>query len=449
MLNAARSYANPVEASLRRPIIPLTPVIKHSRYEKITLSNDHNVGTAARPIIEKRREEVFFCSVEDVEYIIDTYLEFDDSCSINRLNLNTVPKVFNKFRQCLGGTVRDQWDIARDHQPMTQAGWDNALDNFVGHYVAPNAIATQKIYLDNVKKPQWMKVQELYDRLNRINRYMMLFPGAGHVLPLSENDLKFKFYMMLPSSWQLRFTANSVKVLTDVTLSFEDLKNFMKAQETADPTQGNTFRPRGYNQRTTYHVDTRTPQVSASAHDANADCPYHMHLARKHKWRDCFGNPSNPRFRPSTRLQLPSSPSRRDDRRRDERPRYDDRRGSDRDRRRDGDRGRDRNRDDRRGRDRNRDDRGRRRDDNRRGNDRGGRRQDHHYNDDDRSSTNSRSRSPSPTTEDRYYRNNDRASRSSRSRSSSASRSPSPEARRSDSPPPRQDDGHHFDFLNF
>ena len=46
----------------------------------------------------------------NAELILRTVEEFHYVASAGQLNLSTGPLKFAKFRECLGGSIRDQWD---------------------------------------------------------------------------------------------------------------------------------------------------------------------------------------------------------------------------------------------------------------------------------------------------------------------------------------------------
>jgi len=302
------NYASPVAAALRKPIIPIMPAIPHDAYDKVILYNSVNEGTAAHPIIAKKREEVFFCDKADVEYIIRTIREFEDATEDTRLHVGDWTKQFGLFRKCLGGTVREHWDGAKDGKAEDDIGWRDALKDFLKEYIEDTDLAAQKMYMDNTKKPWNMTVKALGDRLLEINALLSYFPGANNTAPFLITDLKYKLVLMSPTNWQIKF-AETGKQLSDATYEYKDLIRFLTIQEQLDgrnrPTggyQGGTPRQGGHRGRdNNYDTNPRQQSRRRFTYLPQFPCPYHD----RHLWRDCFGNPDGPKYKPS--YILPSS----------------------------------------------------------------------------------------------------------------------------------------------
>lgn len=94
---------------------------------------------------------------------------------------NNRPLRFTFFRQCLTGTIRDEWDNISALQPPTCVGFQAAITNLLHDIIRPTDLADQRHYLETSKKPYIMTCAVLASRLEMINKLMSLFPGAhGH-----------------------------------------------------------------------------------------------------------------------------------------------------------------------------------------------------------------------------------------------------------------------------
>jgi len=296
------SYASPLAAALRKPIIPIIPVIPHASYARVTLYNVVNEGTDADPDKVKKREEVYFCDKPDIEYIIRTILEFEDASGGSRLNIGDWIVQWGLFRQCFGGTVRDNYDIAKTGKANSQAGWDHMLRDFIKIYMEDTDLPAQKLYLDQAKKPYDMTVKDLAQRLLYINKYMKYFPGQAMAEPYDEVQLKYMILMMCPTPWQIKF-AETGKQLSDATYTYKQFVRYLTIQEDIGATQQQQQSPARGNQR--YGRRKRDNQYDANPRSAQQprrfnylpqfQCPYH----HGHLWGACFGNPQSSAFKPT------------------------------------------------------------------------------------------------------------------------------------------------------
>lgn len=184
--------ATALNIALCKPIITFVPAIPHDSYRVITLTATVNEGTRDVPIPVKRKEEVYFCEVHDVEYILRTIHEFEDVLVADRLDLESGPKRYSQFRKCLGGTIRNNWDVARRDNPATIDGFNASMQAFIAKFVKDTDLADQKQYLDTLKKPFSMDVKECADRLIMMNIYMAMFPGANGNGPYNGTDIGIK-----------------------------------------------------------------------------------------------------------------------------------------------------------------------------------------------------------------------------------------------------------------
>ena len=96
-------------AATRAPVIPLISELNVAEVRNAHIVHTVNVGTNNDPVREKRKMEVPMADKPNAELILRTVEEFHDVASAGRLNLSTGPLKFAKFRECLGGSIRDQW----------------------------------------------------------------------------------------------------------------------------------------------------------------------------------------------------------------------------------------------------------------------------------------------------------------------------------------------------
>ena len=96
-------------------------MIPHQDYKMITLEVIQNIETAARPSNVKKKLQAYFCDQTDIEYILHTTTEFEDIAG-HCFHLSTRPSKFEHFRECLVGSVCNNWDIACINQSLGIGG---------------------------------------------------------------------------------------------------------------------------------------------------------------------------------------------------------------------------------------------------------------------------------------------------------------------------------------
>ena len=137
---------------------------------------------------------------------------------------------FSFFRQCVGGTIRDQWDTLADGLNETVANFTNVWNNLIAGLVHPTDLVDQCHYLEMSKKPYRLNCASLAARIETINKMMSLFLGAVGNLPMQPVDVKNLFYQTMPAEWQRAFP-NSGQVIMNTDYTLLALQCFMTLQE--------------------------------------------------------------------------------------------------------------------------------------------------------------------------------------------------------------------------
>jgi len=171
---------------------PLVPRLKREDYTELELKHTINAG-------DKRRANVFRLNVHDQEYIATAALEFREACGVASLNLTTGPLRFGKWRECLEEPFRSEWDDVRQNHPVTVAGFELALMEFLQRYFVPTDYLDQRRYLGQVKKPVQVSVILLASRLLKINKLMSVKNQFN--VPYTNMDLKVKFFFNKVAVW--------------------------------------------------------------------------------------------------------------------------------------------------------------------------------------------------------------------------------------------------------
>ena len=241
---ATMATASAAGLALRRHVIPLVSLFNdQADNTKVSLMRSVNIGDGNN---EKRKYNVPYASSQDVETLCRCVLEFDDVAAVAPLSLTTGPLKFSYFRQCLGGTIRDKWDVLADGRNETVANFQLVCNELIAELVCPTDLADQRHYLETSKKPYKMNCAAFSARLETINKMMSLFPGAGGNPPMQAVDIKNLYYQMMPSEWQRAFLSSG-QVITDPTYTLLSLQRFMTLQE--EQNQADVARRRQLQQR--------------------------------------------------------------------------------------------------------------------------------------------------------------------------------------------------------
>ena len=136
--------------ALHRHMIPLVSLYNDkAEGSQVSLSRFVNLGDGMK---EKRKYNVPHVTTQDMETLCHCVLEFDNVLAPPRLSLMTGPLKFSFFRQCLGGTIQDQWDTLTDGLNETIANFNIAHNNLIAELVRPTDLADQRHYLETSKK---------------------------------------------------------------------------------------------------------------------------------------------------------------------------------------------------------------------------------------------------------------------------------------------------------
>ena len=146
------------------------------------------------------------------------------------LSLTTGPLKFSFFRQCLGGTICDQWDTLADGLNETVANFTSVQNHLIAGLVHSTDLADQCHYLEMSKKPYRLNFASLAAHIETINKMMSLFPGTTGNLPMQPVDVKNLFYQIMPAEWQWAFL-NSGQVIMNNDYTLLALQHFMTLQE--------------------------------------------------------------------------------------------------------------------------------------------------------------------------------------------------------------------------
>ena len=227
------AYALVTEQSLTT-IIPITPKHNYNEMYKVKVTKKVAIGPNRD---EKRSADIILANFSDNELILRVVAEFFDVCTQARLSLHTGAERFAKFRECLGDTVRDDWDSVLSESNIPATGtplqFQQAVDTFVLRHTGSTLLSDQITFLHTVTKPHRMAVTTFANRLQFINRLLTWSHGANHAPPLTQVQLKRFFLTAMPSPWKLSFIKNDNDIESP-TYTMAQLIRYMTIQESAE-----------------------------------------------------------------------------------------------------------------------------------------------------------------------------------------------------------------------
>jgi hypothetical protein len=270
----------------------------------------------------KRKAEVPLFYGGDAETMIRTVREFREVA--DDLEFTEAQEKFTNFRKCLRDVTRDDWDTAKVGQPNTIVGFDATMYQWKMMILPEDIYEAQKNYIETVKKPFTMSVRDFVKRIRQMASYLPDFPRPMTATALSETDLKNIIFRGMPNAWQENFVHANMRIAT-VTLA--QMTDYLASEQVIADTRrdkttrgrgsqggrssgsagrgSNPGRGRGYQGRNFQARGRGSSKRSASSswtgstnsrNEARSDpCRYH---GNAHPWKQCYGNPDGPNYRP-------------------------------------------------------------------------------------------------------------------------------------------------------
>ena len=147
------------------------------------------------PKYENQDGEVFIKLVSDFWNMATTYKLFDQNMEL----------LFDRFRWCLGGAARTDWDHIVENEVLSKAKLSQCLVAMFARLLSEDACENLKEYLERTKKPKTMKVRQWVQRIRHLNLYLQILSGTkgDH---FEEKDLSRKCIAPnIPVAWTKDF----------------------------------------------------------------------------------------------------------------------------------------------------------------------------------------------------------------------------------------------------
>ena len=112
--------------------------------------------------------------------MVDTYDLFD---------AESAPRVYNRFRRCLQGIPRDEWDDTTDGITKTKDAFLVTLKMFLQDIVGDEAHQDQDTYLRQTRKPDDMSIDRWIQQILTYNNNLEYIDGARIGAAMPERSL--------------------------------------------------------------------------------------------------------------------------------------------------------------------------------------------------------------------------------------------------------------------
>ena len=147
------------------------------------------------PRYEDQHGEVFIKLVSDFWNMATTYKLFDGNMEL----------LFDRFRRCLGGSARTDWDHIVEGETLSKNKMAQCLVAMFARILGEDACENLKEYLERTKKPKTMKVRQWVRRVRHLNLYLKILSG-GKGANFDEKELSRKCIAPnIPMAWSKDF----------------------------------------------------------------------------------------------------------------------------------------------------------------------------------------------------------------------------------------------------
>ena len=140
-------------------------------------------------------------------------------------------ETFSKFKSLLQGGAVSVWKVLihDDVNQDMEAGFSKAIQHLtLKKNIGGMALANQQHYLQNVRKPKEMLVEDFCNPIQYINLFLREIFSATTADMLEETKLKNIIFYTMPKGWHGTFIDSGQDVMAK---SLEDIERYMTNQE--------------------------------------------------------------------------------------------------------------------------------------------------------------------------------------------------------------------------
>jgi hypothetical protein len=261
----------------------------------------------------KVEEEIQVDPGGDVERTLRIYRAFRHAA--RNLQWTTVAKLKYGYEKCLTGTALTTWlNIAATtpDEPPDGRGFEDAITRYKCTFLTPNDYFHQKLYLENMRKPETMEPWIFANRLMEMIALMDEFPKPEGIPPLRPDETCIMVFNAMPEWYKNKFQEANMNIFTT---PLNEMIQYMSMLWDMDKRRAQ--RKRNQNDHAQSHGDSRykgkkgrwhrngSHQPSSNDKSSNKGKKHgncRLHPNATHDWKDCYGNPNghnyNPNFKP-------------------------------------------------------------------------------------------------------------------------------------------------------
>ena len=270
-VNALSSFIDRARIKLVRNYDP-----KKIRYEVLTRKVEEEKRTAKVAAIDGKNPEIMLTAI----------IDFFDACEDEILKLSTGPLCFQYFRTLLSDNIKATWDGIRNGKPTSKDSFLACVKELIGNKIRASDLHDQKKYLDNASKPFRMSVEDLADRLVRINALSAWFPGSNQHKLYNDVEMKRLLHGMMLGEWQLNFNQTTHR-LEDNAYTYNMVRDYYVDQE-------EVWNAKKEAQRRRNHRYGQFPPDAPSPPDPRRTPPTYAYGVPPSSGNDSYGNIQSP-----------------------------------------------------------------------------------------------------------------------------------------------------------
>jgi hypothetical protein len=194
--------------------IPLKPGVDPEKVPHISFSIKHE-----NMEVTNHATGLTCCMTTDLETILVTIAEIKDMPGANHLNITQGPLCFQYAREFFGGNACRSWDPAILGLAKTVANLQVAFTNLIKQLVLTETYLDQCMYMQSLKKPIEMTVQQIIACILQMQELMSHLPRQEQEPMMTEHEFKYIVFNAHPCSFRDQYTLKYDDSMHAITLT--------------------------------------------------------------------------------------------------------------------------------------------------------------------------------------------------------------------------------------
>lgn len=191
-------------------VAPVNPPIRYSKRRNSPtipmVTHRLNLGFGDIEKVEmpkygpKSSKEIFLLLIKEFRNMINSY---------GLLTTEPIERIFTRFRSCLIGSARDEWDDIAISVPRSWKGFQLATSEFMDEIVGADAYSDQQQYMRLTTKPEDLTVDQWIQQIRHMNNSLPLLDTTGENGKLTELGLiQYVVSPNIQENWITQFQIN-------------------------------------------------------------------------------------------------------------------------------------------------------------------------------------------------------------------------------------------------